>query len=950
MSGTNLPSRAQTRSPSNQPISGPPETFSTVSAGQEVWAHGRADKSAASAKPSDNPLSERGWSTLRLPVVKPRPIDELDALGLVLHLRVVARDHGGKFVVCNVGSEEPCTPCHVRDEKTGELVWARAKRRSDIWHVRNDENAVENLWTAIEAINAEPGNNAYICVSLMKQTLAPGKKGTESDTLGILAAVTDWDGKNDPETRTARLPLPVHFEVETSPANYQCWYFFDRPYPVAEAKPVLAALARSTRSDSTFNADRVMRMPGTWNWPSLKKIIDYGRDPEPFHTRVSFNDDGRGTPTITLDELRAAILAKYPDAFDQSSSGTSKAATENEFDWTQRRGNLRPITAEEKIDRRLDAKPGEDRSPIAFGAICYLRRFGYSAGEIYTELAKRAVLPSMGHYIDNPVGFEKALRADIKRAFTKPEAPKHELAEVYRAVGVAPAFTRADFTVAGEYLPAGIEQARRGLIAAEVDYFEYGGRIVRPGGGKFETRAGDREGLVLHPVGAAEMRVELTKVVAWHRWNAETSKTAPTNCPADVAQAYLESRGRWGLRKLRGIITAPTLRPDGSLLTAPGYDPATELLYLPSIGFPEITDQPTNDQAIAALTKLKNLISTFPLDDVSRSIALCAFLTGAIRRVLGKAPLFAFNAPASRSGKGLLIDTIAIVVSGAEASIMVQAPSDEELEKRLVSKLRAGHPCLHIDECQRPLGGAALHSLLTAPGVREPRILGESNDARVPSNLLIMASGNRLTIAGDMVGRTLRATIDPECEHPGARSFTNNPVVDARASRGELLAAALTILRAYDCAGRPAQDMRPLGGFEEWSSFPRAALVWLGEADPVNQEEIEADDPEREMQRMIVLNWHKVYKTEAMLVSEVAEAAKMEWSQEQREAHGLLLATLRDNSAPPKAGQPYNLKSIGKLLNAKVVGGVFSHETGPMRLVKAPGRRDNLSRYAIRTV
>jgi hypothetical protein len=261
------------------------------------------------------------------------------------------------------------------------------------------------------------------------------------------------------------------------------------------------------------------------------------------------------------------------------------------------------------------------------------------------------------------------------------------------------------------------------MKASGVDYFNYGGSIVRPGIGTFKTRAGNRESLVLHPVGFSEMRTELTKTVAWMRLGQD-DKPVPTNCPEDTARAYIETTGRWGLRELTGIITAPTLRADGSLLAAPGYDTATGLLYQPNDVYPAIPDKPTEDDARRALAGLKHLIRFFDFaDDVSRSIWLCAVLTGVIRRTLPTAPLFAFSAPKRGSGKGLLINGASIIVSGVEAPIMVQGRTEEEMEKRITTKLRTGHHCLHIDNCSLPLAGDKLNSILTTTQT-DDRLLG----------------------------------------------------------------------------------------------------------------------------------------------------------------------------------------------------------------------------------
>jgi hypothetical protein len=223
-----------------------------------------------------------------------------DVTPLIERLVKIATGHEGEFLVTTVSSEDP---------QTG------GKLPPLILHVPNDEHARKGLLKAIDSATLQRGNNCYVSVALFRPGLTGAQKGKEADVVGVIAAVTDWDGKNDPETRDARLPWPSMAEVETSPGNFQCWYFFDRPYSVAEAKPVLTALARCTKSDSTHSCDHVFRVPGTLNWPSWKKI-DKGRSPVPWRARLAFMSDECWHPNLTLDGLRAAIIEKYPTAFD----------------------------------------------------------------------------------------------------------------------------------------------------------------------------------------------------------------------------------------------------------------------------------------------------------------------------------------------------------------------------------------------------------------------------------------------------------------------------------------------------------------------------------------------------------------------------------------------------------------------------------------------------------
>ena len=63
----------------------------------------------------------------------------------------------------------------------------------------------------------------------------------------------------------------------------------------------------------------------------------------------------------------------------------------------------------------------------------------------------------------------------------------------------------------------------------------------------------------------------------------------------------VESRGLWpSLRRLEGVIEAPTIRADGTILDVPGYDEQTELLYLPGCDYPPIPPTPSRDDAVRA--------------------------------------------------------------------------------------------------------------------------------------------------------------------------------------------------------------------------------------------------------------------------------------------------------------------------------------------------------------
>src|SRR5690606_12107681 len=125
-----------------------------------------------------------------------------------------------------------------------------------------------------------------------------------------------------------------------------------------------------------------------------------------------------------------------------------------------------------------------------------------------------------------------------------------------------------------------------------------------------------------------------------------------------LAETYLAREGQWRLPVLTGIINAPTLREDGSILDQPGYDAQTGLLFDPQgERFPLLPREPDRDTALRALAFLRDLIGSFPFVTLAdRSVALSAILTTLIRRSLPTAPLHGFNAPTAGTGKSMLVD------------------------------------------------------------------------------------------------------------------------------------------------------------------------------------------------------------------------------------------------------------------------------------------------------
>ena len=375
----------------------------------------------------------------------------------------------------------------------------------------------------------------------------------------------------------------------------------------------------------------------------------------------------------------------------------------------------------------------------------------------------------------------------------------------------------------------------------------------------------------LAPVGAVALTEYFDRLITWQKTKAGKDGIIPPriDCPAKIAAAYLSRLGSWRLAVLTGIISAPIMRPDGSVLCRAGYDPSTGLFLTED--WPELNGKPSVEDALEALAVLQRPYSEFPfVGTEDHSVLIAAKLTAIQRRLLPSAPLFGFKAPTQRTGKTLLAECVAITCTGRPAPAMAVSGDREEIRKAVAAALREGHSIVNLDNIEHPLGSPDLSRAITQPEYAD-RLLGETRILRLPTNLLWTATGNNLAFRGDLAVRALLCRLNAKLERPEERQFKVTDLKGYVAEhRRELVIAAITILRAYVVAGSPDQQLKPWGGFDEWSRVIRAPLVWLGMADPcATRQHVIEDNPDREQAAALITAWHSVFGGEAVQIAHV---------------------------------------------------------------------------------
>lgn len=475
-------------------------------------------------------------------------------------------------------------------------------------------------------------------------------------------------------------------------------------------------------------------------------------------------------------------------------------------------------------------------------------------------------------------------------------------------------------------------EAESALIESDTPFYVRGEGLVRPVMDAMPAANGRTTKVArLASVGESTLIDRLSRSANWIKWDGRAKKYVTTDPTPKVAAIVLARDGEWRFPRLSGVITTPTLRPDGTILSEPGYDAETQLLLLDPPTMPAIPEKPSRAQALKALAFLDALLDEFPfVDDVSRSVALSALITPVVRGAVPVTPMHVTKAPVAGSGKSYIIDLASAINSGERAPVLSAGKTEEEMEKRLAGALLSGQTFISLDNVNGDLGGDFLCQIIERPVVAV-RPLGTSTFIKIESRASCFATGNNIRLVGDMTRRVLLCSLDPDMERPELRTFKANPFDQVLADRGKYVAAALVVVRAYVVAGYPNQ-CTPLASFNDWSKLVRSALVWLDRPDPVeSMHRAREDDPVMTTLKQLYHAWHRAVGSMSNTASELIQAAGL------RDPHnGLINAPLHEvlgEICTDRAGQMKSMR-LAKYLSKfkdRVVDGLKLVDAGKDR-------------------
>ena len=453
----------------------------------------------------------------------------------------------------------------------------------------------------------------------------------------------------------------------------------------------------------------------------------------------------------------------------------------------------------------------------------------------------------------------------------------------------------------------------------------------------------------------ASLREKMSHSARWMKTRrvpkSNMVEIVPTH-PPDWSVAAVEARGEWeGIRHLEGLIEAPSLLADGSVLDIPGYDERSCLLYEPSGSFPQIPGQITREDAKRAAEELLFIVADFPFAVIGqdggaahRAAYLAGLLTPLARHAVdGPCPLFLADANVSAAGKSKLCDIVAILATGRTAARTAFPEHDEEMRKQILSIALEGDRLILIDNIATgsSLGGASLDGVLTGTTVKG-RILGKTEMSReVPIYTVWYATGNNLGLKGDMLRRVVPYRLDSPDERPEERKdfrIKGDLLQHVKENRGRLVVAALTILRGFILAGKPKADLVPMD-FPAWCDLVRQAVYWATDIDPCStRRELIADDPVTNQLKALVTGWAELPDGKVGLTT--AKVVKILNNSDHPEKYatirGALMEWSRDGELPGPRSIGMRLKQIkGRVIEGLVLKSMVSNGTQSWAVIEA---------------
>ncbi len=390
--------------------------------------------------------------------------------------------------------------------------------------------------------------------------------------------------------------------------------------------------------------------------------------------------------------------------------------------------------------------------------------------------------------------------------------------------------------------------------------------------------------------------------------------------PTPALAAALAPKEWPHLRPLYGIVGAPVLRPDGSLLQQPGYDKATGLYLASKVPLDEVPEAPTGAQVQSARDfLLHRFLGDFPwVGPADKANYLGLLVTPILRSYLRTLiPFGVVTSTMPGSGKTILTCGLGMLYG---QRVLTWTHSDEELRKAITSVLADPVGTIIFDNLAE---GTVIDSPVLARLITDrtwaDRLLGKNATAAFANDRVWTATGNNLALGGDMRTRSVLVALNPDTPRPEERTGFAIPDLDQwiliPSNQRQVLWHLLILVADWIRAGAPRHRGLTMRQFTTWAEAVGGFLEHHGVgAFLANAEDIRDLDEEETDWIAFFAQWRKMFGDEWVTTNRLRESANVSHDPYGNREHDPWEGVFRTDTR----GRPLSPRSLGRLLRGQV--------------------------------
>ena len=252
------------------------------------------------------------------------------------------------------------------------------------------------------------------------------------------------------------------------------------------------------------------------------------------------------------------------------------------------------------------------------------------------------------------------------------------------------------------------------------------------------------------------------------------------------------------------------LRPDGTLLQQPGYDPATGLYLASKVPLDPVPEEPTAGRSLPPATSCwpRSSATSRGSAEADKANYIGLLVTPILRSYLRTLiPFGVVTSTMPGSGKTILTCGLGMLYG---QRVLTWTHSDEELRKAITSVLADPVGTIIFDNLAE---GTVIDSPVLARLITDrtwaDRLLGGNKTAAFANDRVWTATGNNLRLGGDMRTRSVLVGLNPDMPRPEERTGFKIPDLDqwilAPANQRQVLWHLLVLVADWTRAGAPRQ-------------------------------------------------------------------------------------------------------------------------------------------------